>query len=79
MNRCSIRLLFLTLLLSLYIGGCQAEPDKRPLPSDEENIRNGLTASERRIMASRISNLAESVGEVQRAAVVVPQIDKKKI
>ncbi|NLG32768.1 MAG: hypothetical protein GX550_04535 [Syntrophomonadaceae bacterium] len=78
MNRYSISLLFLTLLLGLYIGGCQAESDKKPLPSNEENIRNGLTASERRVMAGRISNLAESVGGVQRAAVVVPQIDQKK-
>ena len=63
------------LLLSM-IGGCQTAAKKPMTNNRTTNITNTgeMTASERRVMASKLSNLAENVDGVQRAAVVVSSI-----
>jgi len=55
--------------------GCQTTA-KKPMTNRSTNITNTgeMTPSERRVMASKLSNLAENVDGVQRAAVVVSSI-----
>ena len=62
-------------ILLLSMIGCQTTA-KKPMTNRSTNITNTgeMTPSERRVMASKLSNLAENVDGVQRAAVVVSSI-----
>ncbi|MGI5881211.1 MAG: YhcN/YlaJ family sporulation lipoprotein [Syntrophomonadaceae bacterium] len=76
MKKQTIVVLCVSILLLSMIGGCQTAAKKPMTNNRNTNITNTgeMTASERRVMASKLSNLAENVDGVQRAAVVVTSI-----
>jgi len=51
--------------------GCQQSSNKPLVPDQKTNTNTSLTASDKRVMASRFSTLAENVDGVQTATVVV--------
>jgi hypothetical protein len=76
------KLFTLVLCISFFIiclVGCQssaqkpAVPDQKPKVTDK-NTTDEMTASERRVLANRLSKLAESVDGVERASVVISSI-----
>lgn len=73
-------LVCLTVLLSsMAVIGCQT-PARRPLDQNQNQNQNNnqaageLTASERRVMASRLSTMAQEVDGVKNATVVVSSV-----
>lgn len=80
MKKHFVVVLTLVLIMEL-ICGCQNQAQRRPIAGDTppQKSDNGLNASERRIMAGRISNIAESVEGVERAAAIVPPIETSRI
>ena len=76
MKKQTIVVICIGILLLSMIGGCQTAAKKPMTNNRTTNITNTgeMTASERRVMASKLSNLAENVDGVQRAAVVVSSI-----
>ncbi|MBC7076182.1 MAG: YhcN/YlaJ family sporulation lipoprotein [Syntrophomonadaceae bacterium] len=67
-----VLLLCLSLLLTGFGLGCQSAAEKPAVPK-----QNGsdMDTSERRVMASRLSQMAEEVEGVQKASVVVSDMD----
>lgn len=64
-------LIFLIIFsLSIIIAGCQNTAQKKPQTPNKIN-QTSLTDSERRILASKVSNMAEQVEGVNRASVIV--------
>lgn len=65
--------------LIISLAGCQgaaqkpAAPERKPEVTDN-NTTNEMTASDRRVLASRLSKMAENVKGVERASVVVSSI-----
>ncbi len=76
MKKQTIVVICIGILLLSMIGGCQTAAKKPMTNNRTTNITNTgeMTASERRVMASKLSNLAENVDGVQRAAVLVSTI-----
>lgn len=73
------RLLLLCLCLSLFmlINGCANNAAKKPTtPTPQKKITqtDEMTASERRVMASQLSKMAEEVEGVNKASVVVADV-----
>ncbi len=65
--------LLIILLLAMLLGsGCQTA-QKKPLETQPQND-TGLTASDRRVLADRLSRLAMTVEGVQKATVVISDI-----
>lgn len=64
-------LLLILFSISIILVGCQNTAQKRPLNPSQNNNQTTLTDSERRVLASKISNIAEQVEGVSRASVVV--------
>lgn len=78
-----MRKFFILLLCSSFLlislAGCQGAAKKPITPERKPDVTTKkpsaeMTASERRVMASRLSKMAESVDGVQRASVVVSSI-----
>lgn len=57
--------------LSIVISGCQNTAQKKPQTPKQEINQTNLTDSERRILASKVSNTVEQVEGVNRASVIV--------
>lgn len=77
MKRKTLLLLSLCLSLFLFVNGCSNSAAKKPLtptPQKKTTQTGQMTASERRVMASKLSNMAESVDGVQKATVVVVDV-----
>ncbi|MEN6325012.1 MAG: YhcN/YlaJ family sporulation lipoprotein [Syntrophomonas sp.] len=77
MKRKTLLLLSLCLSLFLFINGCSNSAAKKPYtptPQKKTTQTGEMTASERRIMASKLSNLAETVDGVKKATVVVADV-----
>ncbi|MDD2619528.1 MAG: hypothetical protein PHC92_02505 [Syntrophomonadaceae bacterium] len=73
------RLLLLCLCLSLFllINGCANNAEKKPItptPQKKTTQTGEMTASERRVMASQLSKMAEEVEGVNKASVVVADV-----
>lgn len=78
MRKIFVLLLCVSFLL-ISLVGCQSAAKKPMAPERKPNVtskkpRTEMTASERRVMASRLSKMAESVDGVQRASVVVSSV-----
>ncbi len=67
--------LILTLVLSILLVGCQ-QAARRPAEqnNNQNQTSNEMTENERRVLAGRLSNLAEEVEGVSKASVVVSSI-----
>ncbi len=63
--------LLVIFLLAILLGGCQSA-EKKPLENQPNDT--GLTASDRRVLADRLSRLAMTVEGVQKATVVISDI-----
>lgn len=78
MKRKTLLLLSLCLSLFLFVNGCSNSAAKKPLTPtpQKKTTQTGemMTASERRVMASKLSNMAESVKGVKKATVVVADV-----
>ncbi|MGS0745678.1 YhcN/YlaJ family sporulation lipoprotein [Syntrophomonas erecta subsp. sporosyntropha] len=77
--RKKIALLLCLVFLNLIIfSGCQSAAKKPVTPEQKPRVTRSadgdLTASERRVLATRLSNLAQNVQGVQKATVVVSSI-----
>lgn len=70
--------LCVSLIVSLCMAGCQGQAKKPYTPSKKPNTTTKstgeLSASERRVMASRLSTVAQEVDGVKKATVVVSSI-----
>ena len=73
MKRTTSILLCILLCAILLISGCQKAAQK-PAPKSTPQVQQ-TSDSEKRVMASRFSNLATSVNGVQKATVVVASTD----
>lgn len=73
MKRTTAILLCILLCAILLISGCQKAAQK-PAPKSTPQVQQ-TSDSEKRVMASRFSNLATSVNGVQKATVVVSSTD----
>jgi YhcN/YlaJ family sporulation lipoprotein len=62
--------------LFVSLAGCQNAAQKPAVPERKPAAENGteMTASERRVMANRLSKMAENIKGVQKASVVVSSI-----
>ena len=71
-------LLCFTFILTCLVLGCNNAAQRPDLPQDQQRTTDTadeeMTASERRVLASRLSNLAEQVEGVKKATVVVSSI-----
>ncbi len=77
MKRKTLLLLSLCLSLFLIINGCSSTASKKPItPTPQKKVTQTgqMTASERRVLASKLSNMAESVKGVKKATVVVADV-----
>jgi len=61
------------LVVVSLVGGCQSSA-KKPVPEQKSDQGIQMTASERRVLASKLSQIAEDVEGVERATVVVSSI-----
>ncbi len=62
--------LLIIVAFNLLVAGCQNTAQQKPKkPSANQEI--GMSDSERRVMASKISNLSEEVEGVERASVII--------
>lgn len=68
--------LLVLLLLTLLVSGCQTE-QRKPLETKPQD-QTGLSDSDRRILADRLSRLATDVNGVQKATVVITDITLAK-
>lgn len=70
-------LIALGIALIMLVGGC-GNPESKPVPdrtpSTNQTDRQGMTASERRVLADKLSRTAESVEGVNTATVVMSDI-----
>lgn len=67
-------IILVSLLLAMSIMGCQ-QAAKKPFTDDtNKEIAGEMTENERRVLAGRLSNLAEEVEGVKKASVVVSSI-----
>lgn len=64
--------LLLIFLLSVLLLGCQSA-ERKPLQTPSQE-RNGISASDRRVLADRLSRLATEVEGVQKATVVISEV-----
>ncbi len=71
MHRKMAGFFLLVFLLSLLLG-CQS-PDRKPLETPSPD-RESISASDRRVLANRLSRLATEVKGVQKATVVISEI-----
>ena len=62
----------LIFLLSVLLLGCQAA-EKKPLKTPSQD-KNSISASDRRVLADRLSRLATQVEGVQKATVVISEV-----
>lgn len=62
-----------TLITMVLASGCQTAARKPVVP--ENKTETGLTSSDRRVMADKLSNLAQGVNGVNKATVVVSEIN----
>ncbi len=69
-------LLCFSLMFMLLAGGCQKTTAKKPMaPSTKKPTQTSqMTPSERRVLASKLSKMAEQVKGVEKATVVVADI-----
>lgn len=76
MKKQTIVALCISILLLTMATGCDNAAKKPMTDNRSTNITNNgeMTPSERRVMASKLSNLAENVDGVQRVSVVVTSI-----
>jgi YhcN/YlaJ family sporulation lipoprotein len=77
--RKSFTLLLCISFLLISLAGCQTTAKKPMTPERKPGVTTKkptteMTASERRVMASKLSNMAENVEGVKRASVVVSSI-----
>ncbi|QGU00573.1 hypothetical protein SYNTR_1979 [Candidatus Syntrophocurvum alkaliphilum] len=63
--------LCISFITSIFMMGCGTAAQRPVPPEQEQDQTTDLSTSERRVMASSISNIAEQVEGVERAAVVV--------
>jgi len=61
------------LVVVSLVGGCQSSA-KKPVPEQKSDQSIQMTASERRVLASKLSQIAEDIEGVERATVVVSSI-----
>lgn len=71
-------LLLLNFIITLMLVGCPG-PAQKPTtppakPRTTQNNADGMTASQRRVLANRLSTVATKVPGVQRAAIVVMDV-----
>lgn len=60
----------------MFLGGCQKDNPKKPINPDEKPGKVvEISDSEQRVMASKISNLAEEVEGIERATVIITRAD----
>lgn len=62
----------LIFLLGVLLIGCQSA-ERKPLESQDRD-RDSISASERRVLADRLSRLATEVKGVQKATVVISEV-----
>lgn len=77
MRRKILLMLCLCLSLFLIINGCSSTASKKPLtPAPQKKVTQTgqMTASERRVLASKLSKTAESINGVKKATVVVVDV-----
>lgn len=77
MQKKLVLLICFTLILTSLALGCNNAAQRPDLPQQKEDTTDAddeMTASERRVLASRLSNLAEQVDGVKDATVVVSSI-----
>ncbi len=77
MRKKVVILLCLSLFLFILGAGCQSVAKKPTVPEQrlDQQSNNNITASERRVMASKFSQIAENVDGVEKASVVVASTD----
>lgn len=67
-------IILVSLLLAMSIMGCQ-QAAKKPFTDDtDKEIAGEMTENERRVLAGRLSNMAEEVEGVKKASVVISSI-----
>ena len=72
-------IILVSLLLAMSIMGCQ-QAAKKPFTDDtDKEIAGEMTENERRVLAGRLSNMAEEVEGVKKASVVISSIDRKSV
>ncbi|MEN6351643.1 MAG: YhcN/YlaJ family sporulation lipoprotein, partial [Syntrophomonas sp.] len=76
MRRKSLVWFCLCLFLLVFLNGCQSNAAKKPVTPTpaKKTVENGMTPSERRVLASKLSKMAEGVNGVKKAAVVVADV-----
>jgi predicted RNase H-related nuclease YkuK (DUF458 family) len=76
MKKKLLYLLCFSLMFMLLAGGCQKTTAKKPMaPSAKKPTQTSqMTPSERRVLASKLSKMAEQVKGVEKATVVVADI-----
>lgn len=79
--RTSRVLIGLAITLMLFTAGC-SNPERKPVqdqtPRTDQTDRGGMTASERRVLADKLSRTAESIDGVETATVVMSDIAVSK-
>lgn len=78
MRKKTLVLLCMSLFLLVALNGCQGTSARKPLttptPQKKTTQQNEMSTSERRVLASKLSKMAEQVEGVNRAAVVVADV-----
>mgnify|MGYP000853344936 CR=1 FL=1 len=72
MNRKLLIIMGIFLLLTSLVGGCQSSAKKPMREQNNDRMNsNEMTAGERRVLANKLSQAAESIEGVKRSAVVI--------
>lgn len=66
-------LLCLTMITMVLASGCQTEARKPVAPNNQ--AETDITSSERRVMADKLSNMAQEVNGVRQATVLVSEVN----
>ncbi|NLB52563.1 MAG: hypothetical protein GX808_06460 [Syntrophomonadaceae bacterium] len=68
--------LIIILMASILLIGCQQQAARRPADpnNNQTDMNNEMTENERRVLAGRLSNLAEEIEGVKNASVIVSSI-----
>ncbi|HPF44743.1 MAG TPA: YhcN/YlaJ family sporulation lipoprotein [Syntrophomonadaceae bacterium] len=67
--------ILILLVFSIMMLGCQQTAQKPYTNDNNNNQTNTMTENERRVLAERLSNLAEEVDGVKKASVIVSSMD----
>lgn len=75
MNKKILIIMGIFLLLTGLVGGCQGSAKKPMREQNSDKISsNEMTAGERRVLANKLSQAAENIEGVKRAAVVISNV-----